>query len=123
MLYGLPILGAIIGYYFGRVPAERRAEVAETAQSKAQESTKKAQTAAATAQERAAEEGRAKSEAVKKLSLAKSGIEAAKARMRPRSDSGGGGLLGGEPGGGQGGAASPQNLEAYFELEALSRLL
>jgi hypothetical protein len=29
LLYALPLLGAVIGYYFGRLPAERRAEVAE----------------------------------------------------------------------------------------------
>src|SRR4051812_9627181 len=33
----LPILGAVIGYYFGRVPAERRAEQAEQMATGAQE--------------------------------------------------------------------------------------
>jgi hypothetical protein len=35
--YVLPILGTVLGYYFGRVPAERRAEQAEQSASGAQE--------------------------------------------------------------------------------------
>lgn len=37
MLYGLSLLGAIIGYYFGRVPAELHAQAAQRAADNAQE--------------------------------------------------------------------------------------
>jgi hypothetical protein len=45
----LPILGTVIGYYFGRVPAERRAEVAEQSASGSQKQAESAQQTAARA--------------------------------------------------------------------------
>ncbi len=45
----LPILGTVLGYYFGRVPAERRAEHAEQTASGAQRQNESMQRAAVTA--------------------------------------------------------------------------
>lgn len=50
MLYALSLLGTVLGYYFGRVPAERRAEKAEQARGEAQESADQAAGRAAVAQ-------------------------------------------------------------------------
>jgi type II secretory pathway component PulM len=51
MLYGLALLGTVMGYYFGRIPAERRAEHAEAAAEEAR--AQAAETAAAVAREAA----------------------------------------------------------------------
>jgi ABC-type multidrug transport system fused ATPase/permease subunit len=40
----LPVLGVVLGYYFGRVPAEKRAEAAEAERSGAQALVMEAQT-------------------------------------------------------------------------------
>jgi hypothetical protein len=47
LLYGLSLLGTVTGYYFGRVPAERRADSAQQSADKAQRDAKGAQLAAA----------------------------------------------------------------------------
>lgn len=64
----LPILGSIIGYYFGRVPAERRAEAAEGKLDDAQANAKSANATASQAQQQAADKDR-------KLDLAKKGLK------------------------------------------------
>jgi hypothetical protein len=73
MLYGLTILGTVIGYYFGRVPAERRAEASERKSNEAQ------------AQREALQAAQAKDEAARKLEQAKAGVERAKALLAPAS--------------------------------------
>jgi hypothetical protein len=44
LLYGLSLLGAIIGYYFGRVPAELHAQQATAQANKAQDQLQQTQT-------------------------------------------------------------------------------
>jgi len=50
MLYGLSLLGTVMGYYFGRVPAELRAKHAEDVAKRTSESLTSATSAAAEAQ-------------------------------------------------------------------------
>ncbi len=56
MLVAIGLFGSVIGYYFGRVPAERRADRAESAASEAQATVTEAVTNATVAGERASEE-------------------------------------------------------------------
>ncbi len=58
MIYVFGLLGTVLGYYFGRVPAERRAERAENAAEQAQDNT----SAAVRVADRAKEEARIKSQ-------------------------------------------------------------
>lgn len=128
MLYGLTILGTVVGYYFGRVPAERRAEASENKATEAQNTATRATEAAAQAQGEASQTNREKEEGAKKLAEAKAGIDKAKAALR--------GTQGGQPGGQPGdprrktlselpasGVTPDPNLEALMELEVLSRRL
>jgi len=123
MLYGLTILGSVIGFYFGRVPAERRAEAAEDSRNSAEKTARKAQTTANDAQRQLADQTRETQEAQKKLNLAKTGIAKVTATIRAAAGappSGGGGLLGGDE---AGKGVRDTSMEAYAELEALSRIL
>jgi hypothetical protein len=120
MLYGLTILGTVVGYYFGRVPAERRAETSERKATEAQDTAGKATTAAAEAQREAQQAAQAKDQAVTKLAQAKAGVERAKAALAPAAPT----LrrtLGGEPP--VPGAAADRGVDAFLELEVLSRQL
>lgn len=121
MLYGLTILGTVIGYYFGRVPAERRAEASEQKATEAQATASTATTAAAQAQQEAHQTAQVKDEAVKKLAQAKAGVEKAKAALAPAAAAQRK-TLGGEPPA-AGAAAADRSLEAFLELEVLSRQL
>jgi hypothetical protein len=117
MLYGLTILGTVVGYYFGRVPAERRAEASEETAKKAHNAASDATAAAAQAQQRATRIAQDKEEVAKKLVAAKSGVEKVKAALAPAAGAQRKGFVDGlsEPG-------APA-AEAFLELEVLSRLL
>lgn len=119
MLYGLTILGTVVGYYFGRVPAERRAEASERKASEAQATATTATTAAAQSQQQVVQTAQEKEEATKKLAEAKAGVEKAKAALAPPGAPGRK-TLGGAP---EPGAPADGSREAYVELEVLSRLL
>lgn len=56
MLVAIGLFGSVIGYYFGRVPAEKRADRAESAAQQAQATVTDAVTNASVAEERAAGE-------------------------------------------------------------------
>lgn len=117
MLYGLPILGSIIGYYFGRVPAERRAETAEQSRDKTQEAADEATRAAAKSRQQA-------ETSAAKADLAKTAM----AEVR-KTLSGGGDPASGdvcvhrvaEEGGG--GAANTSTVIAIAQLDTALRLL
>jgi hypothetical protein len=88
LLYALPLLGAVTGYYFGRVPAERRAEVAEESLGEANKTAhdsaaaaKEAQNRADEANQRKDEAGREKDEAQKKMKEAKVVLERARIKQ------------------------------------------
>lgn len=121
MLYGLTILGTVVGYYFGRVPAERRAEASEETAKQAQGTASDATTAAAQAQQQASQSAQATDEAAKKLAAAKAGVEKAKAALGGPAAGAQRKTLGAaltEPG-----APADRSQEALMELEVLSRLL
>jgi|GEM_PF-5378363 len=98
MLHGLPILGAVIGYYFGRVPAERRAEASENAAAEAQKNAEKANEQAKQTEEKTQQT----------LLGVKVGMERAKAKMEDPQ---------------QPGLVAPAHAAAYAELEKISALL
>ncbi len=111
MLYGLTLLGTVLGYYFGRVPAERRAEQAEAATVQAQAATTEAATAAGEAQ-RQSQAAAAKVEDTRQtLERVKTLRQVGAPRRRTLRS---GGDAGPEP------AANP---EADAELDALARRL
>ncbi len=56
MLVAIGLFGSVIGYYFGRVPAERRADRAESAAAEAQATVGDAVTSATVAEQRASAE-------------------------------------------------------------------
>jgi hypothetical protein len=122
MLYGLTILGTVIGYYFGRVPAERRAETAEQRAGEAQSTASEATVASTQAQQQARQAARAKDEATKKLAEAKTGIERAKAALAPTAEARRKTLgAGGAPS--EAATDADRTAAAYMELEVLSRQL
>lgn len=121
MLYGLTLLGTILGYYFGRVPAERRAEQAEEVAGNAQTAAAQAGEAAGEAQRQAREEAAKKEAAEAKVADARSTVERIRnelpaAPRKPAGTRGGGGR--GAP------AEAPDSAAgARSELEALLRRL
>jgi hypothetical protein len=132
MLYGLPILGSILGYYFGRVPAERRAEAAEQEREQAQATAHRAVASAGSAQAQAEQHARETQNARDKLSRLAGGVEQVKALLAPFV--GGAAAAAAEPAGDsrRGGEAPPAASAAsapeaaqrgYHALDALSRLL
>lgn len=130
MLYGLPILGTVLGYYFGRVPAERRAESAELDRGQAQATANQAVASAASARETAQASARGQQEAEKKLGIAKTAIENGMQAMTAALGPPGAGAgkpqrktLGG-PGEAPAGSAEIDAMRrAHLELLAASRLL
>lgn len=134
MLYGLPILGTVLGYYFGRVPAERRAESAEQGRGQAQATATHAVQEAASARETGEQHSRDKRDAERKLGVATAANESAKQSLakvlgapgavgasgKPqRKTLGAGDVAAGETAGYELDAVR----EAYLELQAASRLL
>lgn len=67
MLVAIGLFGSVLGYYFGRVPAERRAEVAETAASTSQATASDAVLGTAKAQAQARDESIRRSAAERKV--------------------------------------------------------
>jgi hypothetical protein len=121
LLYTLPLLGTILGYYFGRVPAERRAEVSEG----------KAQTAQRTAEVATAQVSRTQQSADAKMQAVKVKVERAKAMLQSSqsSQSSSGERRGGVLGGGapEHGAPPPARGNAtgaaLDELDEASRMI
>ena len=106
MLYGLTLVGTVIGFYFGRVPAERRAEASEETAKQAQSAANEANVDAAKAND--------------KLREVRVGVERVKGLLTPASGSQRK-TLGSEASspGGQPEAVS----QALLELESLARRL
>ncbi len=71
MLVAIGLFGSVIGYYFGRVPAEKRADRAESAAQQAHATVSDAVTSATVAGERAAEEKQLRQAAEGKVDHAK----------------------------------------------------
>jgi len=110
--YALPLLGTVLGYYFGRVPAERRAEVSEGNLGAANR-TAESERANATETKKRSEET---------LNQVKIGVERAKAKLEASGGPAGGGARGVlSPTGG--GSAGGNAAEAYAELDAISSIL
>jgi hypothetical protein len=132
MLYGLPILGSILGYYFGRVPAERRAEAAEKERDQVQATAHRAVANAGSARAQSEQHARESQDAKEKLSRLAGGVEQVKALLAPFV--GGAAAAGAAPAGDsrRGGEVPPAASAAsapeaaqrgYHALDALSRLL
>jgi hypothetical protein len=137
MLYGLPILGSILGYYFGRVPAERRAEAAEKDRDQVQATAHRAVANAGSARAQSEQHARESQDAKEKLSRLAGGVEQVKALLAPfvggaaaagaelagesrRGDS----RRGGEVPPAASAASAPEAAQrGYHALDALSRLL
>lgn len=115
LLYVLPILGTVMGYYFGRVPAERRAEASEH----------KADQAQVTAQAATQQVSQVQTQTQQKLQQAKVGVERAQAKLEAAAGASATRGRGGEAGL-QVGAARVSASEAsaiLAELESVSKLL
>jgi hypothetical protein len=106
LLLALPVLGTILGYYFGRVPAERRAEQAEQTATGAQEQVVATQNARAKA-----EAGQAAAEQ-QTAQIRNDGLTTA-GRLRDALEGGLGPTLGDTAG-----AAAPDTARAMAELDA-----
>lgn len=122
LLLALPLLGTILGYYFGRVPAERRAEASEQKASAAQQTAQSATDHAVQTQQQTTE----------KLHNVKVAVERAKAKLEGGSaggpPSGGGqtrgGVLGGPSIASAGGDdAQSASTGAWSELDSVSKML
>ena len=121
MLYALPILGTVMGYYFGRVPAERRAEASE----------KESQQAQVTAQNATAQALQTQQQAEQKTQQVKLAMERVRAQVASSSEGEAPAgeerseLLGATRGGSSGEAArSGTNKAAILaELDAIRRML
>jgi len=75
LLYTLPLLSAIIGHYFGRVPAERRAEAAEKTGAEMASMAGQANRAAGEAHRQNEERGREIRYAHKRMAQAKESVD------------------------------------------------
>jgi hypothetical protein len=84
LLYTLPLLSAVIGHYFGRVPAERRAEAAEKSGAEAAAVAGQAARVAGEAQRQHDERVQQIQYAHKRMAEAKASID----RIRNRSSAG-----------------------------------
>ncbi len=119
LLIAVGILGTVTGYYFGRTPAERRAEGAERHAKRATEESRAATRQAGQASERADEQRRGRDQAQQRLHEAKRGIKRIAERLDPAAQQARATL-------GTGGPPSPAAadlLEARTELEALAESL
>ncbi|MEM8933201.1 MAG: hypothetical protein AAGE94_18580 [Acidobacteriota bacterium] len=99
---GLTLVGTVMGYYFGRVPAERRAERAEKAVDEAQEGWGQAQAESALTRQAAADAGRKLDDVRATLAQTERSFESVDA-MKGIADQAGG------------------SAEAFVELRALRR--
>jgi hypothetical protein len=121
MLYVLPILGTVMGYYFGWVPAEGRAEASE----------KKAGEAQATAQNATVEALQTRQQTEQKMQQVKLAMERVMAQVAggdgASEDEGRSDLMratrGGAAGGGSGTRSAGKNAALLSELDAISRML
>jgi hypothetical protein len=80
-----PIFGVVLGYYFGRVPAEARAKSAENAREAADSRADKAGRDAAAADEKARGAEAKAHEADKKVMDAKATVRAVASKLSPQS--------------------------------------
>lgn len=110
MLYALSLLGTVLGYYFGRVPAERRAEKAEEARGEAQASANQAVGRAAAVESKMED---AKATAVRARAVLQSAASATP-RRRTRTLA---------EGAGEAEGAAPEVLSAIHEFEGLIQRL
>lgn len=117
LLYALPILGTVMGYYFGRVPAERRAEASDQRAGAAQITAQNATAQATEVQNRTDQKLHEVKVAVER---AKAKIEEAEADTPPQANRGRGGVLSPE-GGSQ--ANTTNRSSALAELNGISKML
>lgn len=112
MLYALPILGTVMGYYFGRVPAERRAEASEQRAGDAQN----------TAQAATAQAVQTQNQTDQKLQKVKVAVERAKAKAEVTDAAGQsiGGVLSAS-GGASPGSSGSSGMVA--ELDSISKMI
>ena len=118
MLYGLTLLGTVLGYYFGRVPAERRAEHAEAAAGDAHAAAASAASIADEAQRQAREEAAKKEAAQSKVADAREAVTRIRGQLGSARE---GGPLGTRRGPESAPAAGAPPVHA--ELDALLRRL
>jgi uncharacterized protein (UPF0333 family) len=116
LLVAVGILGTVMGYYFGRSPAEKRAERAERTAEKASEESGAAHHNAEQAREQAAEDRQSRRDADQRMRDVKGGIRRAadgltQVTQQARTTLGSGG---------QPAPATAELLEAKAQLDALA---
>jgi len=116
LLVAVGILGTVTGYYFGRTPAEKRAERAERNAQRVATESGAVHREVGQARERAAEDRQNREHADQRLKEAKRGIKRISDRLSPVSQQARATL----GGGGTPAPAAAELLEAKTELDALA---
>ncbi len=122
MHYGLTLLGTVLGYYFGRVPAERRAEQAEAVAHQANAAVGEAAGAASEAQRQSREHQQQRQAAEAKVEDAKTTVARVRERLTPAPQTRRG-TLGAAGAPEDTGTRAESHAAAHAELHALAQRL